>query len=97
MVNQTLEIIKPSPSHMRQSLKTEIDDLPEPVLLTVFEFLSFEKQRFQAGTPRNEAHVLSRKKAAFERLKKYSGTIQLEKHWKDELYEALDEKYNNPH
>jgi len=89
-------MIQQNPSHIRQSLKTEIDELPEPVLFSVFEFLTVEKQRFRSETPDNKAQVISRKKAAFERLKKYSGTVHLEKHWKEELYEALDEKYSYP-
>ena len=96
MTTQAIDILKQNPSHMRQSLKTEIDELPEPVLFSGFEFLTFEKQRFRSDTQDNKAQVISRKKAAFERLKKYSGTVHLEKHWKEELYEALDEKYSYP-
>ena len=97
MITQTADIARYNLSLVRQSLKTEIDELPEPVLFTVFEFLLFEKQRFKASTTSNEAQVLSKKKAAFERLKKYTGTVHFNKHWKEELYEALDEKYNYPH
>ena len=91
MITQTKEINRLDSSVMRQSLKTEIDTLPESIVFTVFEFLSFEKQRFNIASAQN----IERKKSAFERLKKYSGTMRLEKHWKEELYEALDEKYNS--
>ncbi len=40
----------------------------------------------QAADSREQA--IAEKKAAFERLKKYSGTMRLEKHWKEALYEA---------
>jgi hypothetical protein len=96
MVTHTTDFYTKNPSLVRQSLKTEIDELPESVLFTVFEFLSFEKQRFQTGIHRNEAQENSKKKAALECLKKYSGTVHFEKSWKEELYEALDEKYNYP-
>ncbi len=96
MVIQAVDTIKKDPSLVRQSLKIEIDKLPEPVLFKIFDFLSFEKHRFQTDTSDNEAQEISLKKAAFERLKKYSGTVHLEKHWKEELYEALDERYDDP-
>jgi hypothetical protein len=96
MAIQAVDVSNQNPSLVRQSLKTAIDELPEPVLFTVFEFLSFEKQRFHAHAQGNEMRGISQKKAAFERLKKYSGTVHLEKHWKAELCEALDEKYNRP-
>jgi hypothetical protein len=37
---------------------------------------------------------LERRRAAYERLKESFGTIHCEGNWKEELYEALDEKYN---
>jgi hypothetical protein len=94
MDTQAFNVIKQDSSLVRRSLKSEIDELPESLLLSVFEFLTFEKQRRQLDVPNNDAQAPSKKKAAFERLQKYSGTIHFEKHWKEELYEALDEKYH---
>ena len=51
--------------------------MPEPVLVTVFEFLSFEKQCFHSDAQNNEVQVISRKKAAFERLKNIQAQLIL--------------------
>jgi hypothetical protein len=78
---------------IRQSLKNEIDDLPEPLLLAIWEIVVFEKQKEMTPTYTREI-ALERRREAFESLKPYFGTVHLDKPWKDELYEALDEKYN---
>jgi hypothetical protein len=79
---------------IRHSLKSAIDMWPESVLFAVQEFALFETQRLKASTVGYLEADIEKGRAAFKRLQKYSGTIHREINWKQELQEALDEKYN---
>jgi hypothetical protein len=80
---------------MRQAFKEEIDQWPETLFIMVREFSIFENRRLQKQKADDREQELARRRAGYERLKKYSGTMRLEKSWKEELCEALDEKYNS--
>jgi hypothetical protein len=86
-------INKESPRIIRQSLKNKIDDLPEPLPIAMWQIVSFEMQKDSSKLNDREM-VLEKRRQAFEGLKPYFGTVHLDKPWKEELYEALDEKYN---
>jgi hypothetical protein len=82
---------------IRRSLKSAVDTWPEPVLFAVQEFALFEAGRL--GVPvvdDSEAALqakIERGRAAFKRLKPYFGTVHLEKDYKEELMESIDERY----
>jgi hypothetical protein len=92
---------------IRQSLKSAIDTWPEPVLFAVHEFALFEAQRLQSarlGVAALQADAvedseaafqadIEKSRAAFKRLQKYFGTVHLEKDYKEELMESIDERY----
>jgi hypothetical protein len=78
---------------IRQSLKSAIDLWPEPVLFAVQEFALFETQRLETSAVDNSEADIEKGRAALKRLKKYFGTIHREIDYKQELLEALDEKY----
>ncbi|MDR3284734.1 MAG: hypothetical protein LBS97_06115 [Treponema sp.] len=80
--------------NIRHSLKSAIDTWPEPVLFAVQEFALFETQRLQASAVDHSEADIERGRAALKHLKKYFGTIHREIDYKQELLEALDEKYN---
>jgi hypothetical protein len=83
---------------IRHSLKSAIDTWPEPVLFAVQEFALFETQRLQTSAVDDSEAAFQAKvekgRAAFKDLQKYFGTVHLEKDYKQELLEAIDEKYN---
>jgi hypothetical protein len=76
-----------------------IDSLPEPYITEVMDYIGYllgkaqSASNAQVKTGQREA-LLKKRRRGFEILKKYSGTMHLDKPWKEELYEALDEKYN---
>jgi hypothetical protein len=78
---------------IRYSLKSAIDLWPEPVLFAVQEFALFETQRLQASAVGDSEADIEKSRAALKHLKKYTGTNHREINWKQELQEALDEKY----
>jgi hypothetical protein len=80
---------------LRQMLKDGIDTWPEQMFVSIFDFALFEGQRYKVPVIKASAPDLKRREAGYERLKKYFGTIDREINWKEELYEALDEKYNS--
>jgi hypothetical protein len=63
------------------------------MLFAVQEFVLFENQRLKSTRVSSPKPDLERRRAAYERLKESFGTIHCEGNWKEELYEALDEKY----
>jgi hypothetical protein len=81
-------------SDIRQSLKSAIDTWPVSVLIAVQKFALVENQRLEMEPVDNSRPDMERRNRGYERLKKYFGTIDREINWKQELQEALDEKYN---
>jgi hypothetical protein len=88
--------MRQSAAALRKTLKAEIDTWPKQVLVAFWEFVNFERHGANMpGIDEREA-ILEKRRQAFEELKPYFGTVHLDKPWKEELYEALDEKYNRP-
>ncbi|MDR3275919.1 MAG: hypothetical protein LBT11_01710 [Treponema sp.] len=84
--------------NIRRSLKLAVDAWPEPVLFAVQEFALFETQRLQASAAGDSGAAalqadIEKSRAAFKRLQKYFGTVHLEKDYKEELMESIDERY----
>jgi hypothetical protein len=87
--------MKQNTMDIRQSLKSAVDTWPEPVLFAVQEFALFEAQRW--GVPavgESEEADIEKSRAALKHLQKYFGAIHRKIDYKQELLEALDEKYN---
>jgi hypothetical protein len=93
MVNDTTT--KQKAVDIRKSLKSAIDTWPEQVLFAVQEFALFETGRLRAPTFQvdDSEEAIEKSRAAFKRLQKYSGTVHLEKDYKEELMESIDERY----
>jgi hypothetical protein len=81
-------------TELRQTLKAAIDTWPARVVLAVQEFALLEVQRLKPETESDREQDIARGRAAFKRLQEYSGSVHLEIDYKQELLEALDEKYN---
>jgi hypothetical protein len=91
------QTIKRTPNAIRQSLKADIDTWPVEVLLMTREFADFAKHYIQKKSSFPKAPSLETRKKGYSELEKYFGTVHYEKDYKEELYEALDEKYNRTH
>jgi hypothetical protein len=86
-----------SPNAIRQALKADIDNWPVEVLMMTWEFADFAKKELQKKSLMPKVPNLETRKAGYAKLEKYFGTVHYEKDYKEELYEALDEKYNRAH
>jgi hypothetical protein len=79
---------------LREEVWGDLLVLPEEALVTVREFVLFQKSRSGlrgAGEPSH--HAMAEKEAAFARLMTFKGTIDREIDIDKEHGEALDEKY----
>jgi hypothetical protein len=71
---------------IRKSLKSKVDTLPDDLVIAVWTLLE------PSADPQNGEGT--KKKAAYQRLLKYKGTLHREIDCKKELAEWRDEKFN---
>jgi hypothetical protein len=88
---------------IRKSLKSKMDTLPDDLVIAVWTILDnpgIKEQSWQDPLEKldttNESGVTKRR-AAYQRLLKYKGTLHRTIDYKKELAEWRDEKFNRTH
>jgi hypothetical protein len=85
---------------IRKSLKSKVDTLPDDLVIAVWTLLdnqSINEQSWQEPPEKADntnGSGIAKKRAAYQRLLKYKGTLHRGIDYKKELAEWRDEKFN---